>query len=292
MLGGYEAQWVADNCKDSTSQDDCLGPHAGLLPRHISKPTVALLVLAMVSTDSHNLQMVVDPSYQAVIQLVSSKMVLLLGGPRSCLVWSRLPTMKYVPSMTMSWLNLTPLQRPCSYYPNTFPTAAIPKDVDTNLKYAGWDVDLYRVYFVNGKNDPWREVTVSSDFHPRQSTERQPIFVAEGGFHCSDLLTRYAADASINEAQLKGLAYMAAWLKEFGYAAEQSATGATPLPAPPVDFVPSVSIPAQIVNTPTPTVNLSVVNSGVPASPTSGLKEAGHVVLPNAWARPPVQVEW
>ena len=111
----------------------------------------------------------------------------------------------------MSWPDLTLLQRSCSYYfPESFPAPAIPMDVETNFKYGGWDINLDRVYFVNGKNDPWREATVSSDFHPRKSTERQPIFVAEGGFHCSDLLTRNANDTSINEAQLKGLAYIAA----------------------------------------------------------------------------------
>ena len=188
------------------------------------------------------------------------------------------------------------MQRPCSYYfPEAFPTPAIPKDLETNLKYGGWDISLDRVYFVNGKNDPWREATVSSDFHPRKSTERQPIFVAEGGFHCSDLLSRNAADTSINEAQLKGLAYMAAWLKEFvpkDSAVVQSHTNTAPPPPPPTDFVPTVSIPAEIVNAPTPTVDLSVVNSGVPAPSTTGSKEGDHVVLPNAWAKRPIEVEW
>jgi hypothetical protein len=190
-----------------------------------------------------------------------------------------------------------PFQRPCSYYfPDAFPTLAIPQDVETNRKYGGWDVSLNRVYFVNGKNDPWREATLSSDFHPRKSTERQPIFVADGGFHCSDLITRFAKDTSINEAQLKGLAYMAAWLTEFvpehGYGTPEPHTSAAPLPPPPADFVPSVSIPAEIINASPPTVDLGIVNSGVPESHNSELKDAGHVVLPNAWAKPPTVVEW
>ena len=237
----------------------------------------------------------VNLPYQAVTQLVTSRMVPLLGGPRLSLVWSRLPTMLYVPLITNRRHDLIIFQRPCSYYfPETFPTPAVPKDFDTNLKYGGWDVNLDRVYFVNGKNDPWREATVSSDFHPRQSTDRQPIFVAEGGFHCSDLITRNALDTSINEAQLKGLGYMKAWLNEFvpKGSAVVSSTDATPPPPPPADFIPSVSIPAQIVNAPAPTVDLSAVNSGAPAPPTSGSKEADHVVIPNAWAKHPIEVEW
>lgn len=221
--------------------------------------------------------------------------MLLLGGPRLFLVWSRLPTTQYVPLITSVRHNLIILQRPCSYYyPETFPTPAVPKDVETNLKYGGWDANVDRLYFVNGKNDPWREATVSSDGHPRESTDRQPIFVAEGGYHCSDLLTRNARDTSINEAQLKGLAYMAAWLKEFvpKGSAVVSSTDAAPLPPPPADFIPSVSIPAEVVNAPAPAVDLSVVNSGVPPPPTSGSKEAGHVVIANAWAKHPIEVEW
>jgi hypothetical protein len=88
---------------------------------------------------------------------------------------------------------------------------------------------------------------------------------------------------------------MAAWLREFvpkGSRAVQPSTDSAPPPLPPTDFVPSVSIPTQIINAPTPTVDLGVVDSGVPTPPTSGSKEAGHVIVPNAWARPPVEVEW
>lgn len=67
--------------------------------------------------------------------------------------------------------------------------------------------------------DPWRDATVSSDFHTRQSTPAQPI--AEGdGFHCSDLLTANAVvDTTVRAVQTQGLAQMKTWLAEWRPAA-------------------------------------------------------------------------
>ena len=63
--------------------------------------------------------------------------------------------------------------------------------------------------------DPWRDATVSSDFHMRQSTAEQPIAIGDG-FHCSDLSTANAqVDATVAKVQAEALANMKTWLAEW-----------------------------------------------------------------------------
>ena len=63
--------------------------------------------------------------------------------------------------------------------------------------------------------DPWRDATVSSQFHTRISTDTQPIVLSDG-FHCSDLSTAAAAvDATIKVVQEAALAKMMEWLSEW-----------------------------------------------------------------------------
>jgi len=85
--------------------------------------------------------------------------------------------------------------------------------VRTNLLYKGFSSRANRLFFANGQRDPWREVTMSTDFLPLVSTEQQPIAVASGGYHCSDLIISYGnVDASIKQVQNLGAAYMAKWV--------------------------------------------------------------------------------
>lgn len=80
-----------------------------------------------------------------------------------------------------------------------------------NRELGGWNVNTPRLFFANGKRDPWREATVSSDFHTRQSTALQPIMVGDG-WHCSDLITKSGVtDATILKVQNTALAYFTKW---------------------------------------------------------------------------------
>lgn len=58
-------------------------------------------------------------------------------------------------------------------------------------------------------DDPWRDATVSSDFHFRNSSETQPIAISNG-FHCSDLRIAAVgyADQSVKNVQDLGVAYI------------------------------------------------------------------------------------
>lgn len=71
-----------------------------------------------------------------------------------------------------------------------------------------------RLFFANGQRDPWREATVSSDFHTRQSTAWQPIAVGDG-WHCSDLLANSSVDPTVAKVQNSALAYLGKWHAEW-----------------------------------------------------------------------------
>ncbi|KLO08444.1 peptidase S28 [Schizopora paradoxa] len=107
-------------------------------------------------------------------------------------------------------------ERQCTYwFPEQFKTAVAPRVGTTNAKYTGWDVNIDRLFFANGQRDPWRDATVSSDFHTRQSTNSMPIAVGDG-FHCSDLITSGGtADSTILAVQTKALGFMKEWLSTF-----------------------------------------------------------------------------
>ena len=59
--------------------------------------------------------------------------------------------------------------------------------------------------------DPWRDATVSSDFHTRQSTDLQPIALSDG-FHCSDLISASGVDPTILAIQQEALSKIKEWL--------------------------------------------------------------------------------
>ncbi|KIJ35161.1 hypothetical protein M422DRAFT_69992 [Sphaerobolus stellatus SS14] len=106
-------------------------------------------------------------------------------------------------------------ERQCSLmFPKAFPKAPVPQVAATNQKFKGWDVNLFRLFVANGKQDPWREATLSSDFHPRSSTPSQPIFVGNG-FHCSDLLTQASIDPTIQTVQNAAVATISNWLLQW-----------------------------------------------------------------------------
>ncbi|QRV75298.1 Serine carboxypeptidase S28 [Ceratobasidium sp. AG-Ba] len=153
--------------------------------------------------------------------------------------------------------------RQCPYfYPKAFPTPRFPNTLNINTKYRGWNVNVPRLFFANGKRDPWREATLNSDFYNRQSTDLQPIAVSDG-FHCSDLLTRFGtADPTVLSVQKLALAYMTKWVKEWQVQHPEALKGgagvtvidpatvqAPPAFAPaasPPSNPPAISVPANV----------------------------------------------
>ncbi|KAJ2930756.1 hypothetical protein H1R20_g6343, partial [Candolleomyces eurysporus] len=59
--------------------------------------------------------------------------------------------------------------------------------VDAALQqYKGWSTMADRVFIVNGRRDPWLEVTLSATEANTSSTDLRPIYLTNG-FHCSDM---------------------------------------------------------------------------------------------------------
>lgn len=129
-------------------------------------------------------------------------------------------------------------QRQCTYYfPEAFPegTLPVPNVEKTNAAYDGWNVQIDRLFFANGKRtsfhnaylyklrysshsisgDPWRGATLSADGTNFQSTPEQPIAVSDG-FHCSDLITdNGSVDATVKAVQKQALEAIHGWLQGF-----------------------------------------------------------------------------
>ncbi|KAG1770250.1 serine carboxypeptidase S28-domain-containing protein [Suillus occidentalis] len=107
-------------------------------------------------------------------------------------------------------------QRQCvNMFPDAFAYPPQPTTAETNVMYAGWDVDIPRLFFANGLRDPWREATVSADGLNKPNTTSRPIYEGDG-FHCTDLVVQNGiVDATVAAVQEAGLMYMKAWLAEW-----------------------------------------------------------------------------
>ncbi|KAG8842495.1 hypothetical protein FRB91_004153, partial [Serendipita sp. 411] len=139
--------------------------------------------------------------------------------------------------------------------------------------------------------DPWREATVSSDYHRRRSTSRQPIHVLTSGYHCSDLLTRFNIAPDIKQVQDTAVETFTKWIKEFvpGQRNAKKDLGTEIESLVRERDEASTTIPS--VDVTPPVVDLGVVNSGVSTSPSSNDGASPrHVGPKNAWQLPPVQV--
>ncbi|KAG7441696.1 peptidase S28 [Guyanagaster necrorhizus] len=100
-------------------------------------------------------------------------------------------------------------------FPDAFSTAPLPDGECINTLYGGWGVKNTRLFFANGKRDPWRESTVSAVNSTAVSTDDQPIGLSDG-FHCSDLVMALAApDDTVVAVQNSFLAYVGKWLPGF-----------------------------------------------------------------------------
>ncbi|KDQ20234.1 hypothetical protein BOTBODRAFT_142776 [Botryobasidium botryosum FD-172 SS1] len=174
--------------------------------------------------------------------------------------------------------------RQCSYYfPKTFPTetSANPKTAEINSKYRGWETDTSRLFFANGKRDPWREATVSSDFISRPSTPQNPIAVSDG-FHGNDMYVANAIDPTIAKVQDLAVEYFTQWIKDYHNRGLPS-TPTNPLPTPD-PFTPE-SIPASIISASPSPVPSSVTAASGP-EPTAQSLGNGKPV-PRFWNRKP-----
>ncbi|OAX35798.1 hypothetical protein K503DRAFT_784827 [Rhizopogon vinicolor AM-OR11-026] len=106
-------------------------------------------------------------------------------------------------------------ERQCiNFFPEAFASPPQPTTAETNMMYAGWNVDVECLFFANGLRAPWRESTVSADGLYKPSTPSMPIYEG-GGFYGSDMFTKSGIDdptiAAVQEAALE---YMAEWLAE------------------------------------------------------------------------------
>ncbi|KAL0955674.1 hypothetical protein HGRIS_001899 [Hohenbuehelia grisea] len=102
-------------------------------------------------------------------------------------------------------------------FPNAFPSLAPPNVAATNTAYKGWRIKVDRLFFANGLRDPWRGASMSAKSHhvPLVSTPRQPIAMAAGGYHCSDLLASFAVDPTVDAVQKQALASIKTWMTEW-----------------------------------------------------------------------------
>ncbi|KAI0065743.1 hypothetical protein BV25DRAFT_1978526 [Artomyces pyxidatus] len=104
-------------------------------------------------------------------------------------------------------------ERKCqAMFPGAFSTPRDPMSNATNAAFGGWNMKVDRLFFANGKRDPWRFATMSSDLASIKSTTMMPI-AESNGFHCTDMISAYGdIDPTVDAVQKAGLANMKTWL--------------------------------------------------------------------------------
>ncbi|KAG2346899.1 hypothetical protein BDR05DRAFT_928527 [Suillus weaverae] len=108
------------------------------------------------------------------------------------------------------------VERQCvNMFPQAFTSPPEPPTAETNAMYAGWNVNVPRLFFANGLRDPWRGGTVSADGLNKPNTTSMPIYMSDG-FHTSDMISdNGVVDPTIAVVQEAGLRYMKEWLAEW-----------------------------------------------------------------------------
>ncbi|KAG1743020.1 peptidase S28 [Suillus lakei] len=108
------------------------------------------------------------------------------------------------------------IERQCvTMFPQAFTSPPETPTAETNAMYAGWNVNVPRLFFANGLRDPWRGGTVSADGLNKPNTTSMPIYMSDG-FHTSDMATKNGVvDPTIAVVQEAGLRYMKEWLAEW-----------------------------------------------------------------------------
>jgi hypothetical protein len=173
-----------------------------------------------------------------------------------------------------------------------------------NRLYQGWNTNQERLFFVNANSmslfvmnppfslkssieDPWREASVSSDFHYKRSTPQQPIKVSESGIHCSDLITRFNIAPDIKAIQDEAVTTFTQWIKEFVPGHQRRSD----MPVmPPVEERDGGNSTLPPVDSDPPPVDLGIVNAGVTLNTTQSGASPVHVAPKGAWDFEPIQV--
>jgi hypothetical protein len=102
----------------------------------------------------------------------------------------------------------------------TYGTAEGKTPANVNAYTGGWSVtNTTRLMYTNGQLDPWRDVTVSSDYRPGgplQSTPQLPVRVIPGGIHCSDYYGQnWAVNPTLQGIVNDEVANMVQWVDEY-----------------------------------------------------------------------------
>lgn len=254
--GKYETNYVNSLCQN-TPQDECLGSY---------DPTLAYW---------HDTK--VDQNYRSWMWMCCNEFGFWQDG--APLGWPSIVTRLITPQYD---------QRQCTYwFPEAFPEPPRPKVVSTNRLYQGWNTNQERLFFVNANKDPWREASMSSDFHYRKSTPKQPIKVSESGIHCSDLITRFNIAPDIKAIQDEAVATFTQWIKAF-VPPHQRRSDITIMP--PVEERDGGNSTLPPVDSDPPPVDLGLVNAGVTLNATQAGDSPVHVGPKGAWDFEPVQV--
>ncbi|KAG2127939.1 peptidase S28 [Suillus bovinus] len=99
-------------------------------------------------------------------------------------------------------------------FPQAFTYPPEPATEEMNAKYAGWDVSVPRLFFVNGLRDPWREASVSADGLNKPNNPSMPIYEVDG-IHTTDMFTDNNINPTVAAVQEAALKYMKEWLAEW-----------------------------------------------------------------------------
>ncbi|CAG8956180.1 hypothetical protein HYFRA_00012097 [Hymenoscyphus fraxineus] len=136
------------------------------------------------------------------------------GAPRGKpTIVSRLVTAEY-------WQGQCPLMFPET---NGFTYGSVDPDVNAhkvNKFTQGWRLEkTERLIWTNGQFDPWKTSGMSAEERPGgalAATDKAPLNVIPGGFHCSDLrLTNARANAGVQAVVDRQVAQIVEWVAEF-----------------------------------------------------------------------------
>ena len=115
-------------------------------------------------------------------------------------------------------------ERQCSlYFPpegnNTYRSARGVREDYVNDRTDGWfNTDATRLLYVNGEFDPWRPMSVASDFRPGgpfNGTEKTPAIVMAGARHCDDLLINNGVHLPVAAGQKAAIEQMKEWVGQY-----------------------------------------------------------------------------
>lgn len=110
--------------------------------------------------------------------------------------------------------------RQCSYmFPNADGTPGnyTPSTTQVDSTYGGWNLVAENLFVVNGQYDPWRSVSLSSDWAPGfTDTATQKITVVAGGHHCWDFDAENADyDPDVDRVITLGISTVKTWVLDW-----------------------------------------------------------------------------